>query len=468
MHSKKNGSPSPAAQVAPGDAVARSHPRRKLAAARARRRRMYWRRRMTVLASLALVALGASWLASGSSPAAVGASGDPRNPHTVSVKLPSLVPTVPEATRLPGAAPTLPFVESGQSAVFVDGVGILGATAHETSVPMASVTKIMTAVIVLKDHPLGNGSGPVFTMTEADHEAWVQAVVAGDSSLEVVAGERLTERQLLEALMIPSACNIADYLARWDAGSIAAFVRKMNAMASALGLSQTHYADASGVNPGSRSTALDQAILGAYALGIPGMVSIEDHPEMAFPVEGMAPNYNPALGQEGVIGIKSGFTDAAQACLVAAAPRTVGGRSVLVVAATLGQPDGLDGAAEVDLQLLSAATDLLESRTVLRSGQVVAQVVAGWTSQRRKLVLTGPITVVGWAGLSLKTVVKAAIPLGPASGSGWKAGTKFGYLTVSTPGGLQGVHNLKLDGFLPSAPAGWSASATVDAAASNS
>ena len=133
---------------------------------------------------------------------------------------------------------------------------------------------------------------------------------------------------------------------------------------------------------------------------------------MAFPVEGMAPNYNPALGQEGVIGIKSGFTDAAQACLVAAAPRTVGGRSVLVVAATLGQPDGLDGAAEVDLQLLSAATDLLESRTVLRSGQVVAQVVAGWTSQRRKLVLTGPITVVGWAGLSLKTVVKAAIPTG--------------------------------------------------------
>ena len=120
---------------------------------------------------------------------------------------------------------------------------------------MASLTKIMTAVIVLEDHPLGHGSGPTFTMTAADHAAWIRSVEQGDSSLEVVAGERLTERQLLEGLMIPSACNIADYLAVWDAGSIAAFVRKMNATATAFGLAQTHYADASGlstVNRGAR------------------------------------------------------------------------------------------------------------------------------------------------------------------------------------------------------------------------
>src|ERR1022692_2129589 len=103
-------------------------------------------------------------------------------------------------------------------------------------------------------------------MTAADHAAWIRDVEEGDSSLEVVAGERLTERQLLEGLMIPSACNIADYLARWDAGSVAAFVRKMNATATALGLRHTHYADASGLrhthyadasglSPGSRSTA---------------------------------------------------------------------------------------------------------------------------------------------------------------------------------------------------------------------
>ena len=151
---------------------------------------------------------------------------------------------------------------------------------------MASVTKVMTAVIVLQDHPLGHGSGPTFMMTAADHAAYVRDATHGDSSLEVVAGERLTERQLLEGLMIPSACNIADYLARWDAGSIEAFVKKMNAMAAALGLTHTHYADASGLSPGSQSTAIDQAILGAYAMSVPGMISVEDHPTMDFPVEG--------------------------------------------------------------------------------------------------------------------------------------------------------------------------------------
>ena len=69
----------------------------------------------------------------------------------------------------------------------------------------------------------------------------------------------LTEHQLLEALLVPSADNIADYLATWDAGSIAGFVAKMNATARQLHLRSTHYADASGVNPSSRSTAADQA-----------------------------------------------------------------------------------------------------------------------------------------------------------------------------------------------------------------
>ena len=121
--------------------------------------------------------------------------------------------------------------------------------------------------------------------------------------------------------MIPSACNIADYLARWDAGQH----RRLRAQDERHGGRPRPQADPlrgrqRGRTPARGAPPFDQAILGAYAMGVPGMVSIEDHPDMAFPVEGMAPNYNPALGQDGVIGLKSGFTDAAQICLVAAAP----------------------------------------------------------------------------------------------------------------------------------------------------
>ncbi|MFZ2058191.1 MAG: hypothetical protein WAV54_12360 [Acidimicrobiales bacterium] len=444
--------------------------RRHLSPAKTRMRRLYWRRRLTVLLGIAVVLSGTGWLVSGSGSPKLVTSSDPGTSRPRPVHLPSLVPLVREMTRLPGTLSPLPIPSTGQSAVFVQGVGLLGASADEKSVPMASVTKVMTAVIVLRDHPLGLGPGPTFRMTAADHAAWIQDVENGDSSLEVVAGERLTERQLLEALMIPSACNIADYLARWDAGSIHAFVRKMNVMAAALGLRHTHYADAGGLSPDSRSSAVDQAVLGAYAMSVPGMISVEDHTTMRFPT-GLVGGYNPALGQDGVIGLKSGFTDAAQICLVTAAFRRARGHRVLVVSSTLGQPSSLEEATEIDLQLLDAATSDLQARPVLRAHQPVAKVVAGWTHERPSAVVPVPVTVVGWAGLLVRTVVKASVPVKPGAGRGWKAGTTMASVEVSTPAGVQSVTPAKLSRFLPSAPPGWSppsASSSTVASASGS
>jgi D-alanyl-D-alanine carboxypeptidase len=235
-------------------------------------------------------------------------------------------------------------------------------------------------------------------------------------------------------------------------------VKKMNALAAKLGMKHTHYADASGLNPGSRSTAMDQATLGAYAMGIPGLVSIVDHPTMFFPVEGTVMNYNPVVGLDGVIGLKSGFTSAAQGCLVTAARRTIGGHSVLIVSATLTQVLGLPEAGQLDLQLLNAATSALEARPILHTGQPVAKVVAGWTHERPTVVVAGdPATVVGWAGLKVKTVVTPSVraALGP---KGWTTGTPMALVEVSTPGGLQSFAFGTIDRHLRPAPPGWSPS----------
>ena len=444
-----------------GDVAAWPYARPKHSELRARQRRTYWRRRAVVFACLAAVVAGSGWLIVVPGARAFVASNDRDTLRLAHVRVPSLVPLVPGVTKIPGTVPRLPFVSTGQSAVLVRGVGFLGATPGETSVPIASVTKVMTAVIVLEDHPLDNGNGPVFTMTAVDHEAWTQAVANGDSSLEVIAGERLTERQLLEALMIPSADNIADYLARWDAGSIPAFVRKMNAMAASLGLSETHYADASGVNPGSRSTAIDQAILGAYAMAVPGLISVEDHAYMRFPVEGTVPSYNPVVGQDGVIGLKSGFTDAAQICLVTAARRKVGDRIVLVVAVTLGQPSSLAGAGDIDLQLLNAATADLGVHQILASFEPVATVSAGWSAKALDVYVPAHMTVVAWAGLTITTAVKTSVPVAPGAGRGWTPGTKMGTVEISSPAAIEAAEPVRLNGFLPSAPPGWSPGATT-------
>ena len=115
---------------------------------------------------------------------------------------------------------------------------ISGSTA---SVPIASLAKMMTVYVVLEDHPLnGTTTGPSITVTAAQAAAYASEAANRDSVLQVTAGETLTEKQALEALLIASADNIADLLAQWDAGSTAAFVTKMNTTAHTLGMDHTN------------------------------------------------------------------------------------------------------------------------------------------------------------------------------------------------------------------------------------
>jgi D-alanyl-D-alanine carboxypeptidase (penicillin-binding protein 5/6) len=326
---------------------------------------------------------------------------------------------------VPGTPPSLPWPSTGEAAAAVAGVGLVGTSGSASSVPIASVTKVMTAYVVLRDHPLtGDEGGPRLRMTEADNLAYQRAAAAGDSNLEVVAGEVLDERQLLEALLVPSADNVADLLARWDAGSARAFVAKMNATAAALGMTRTHYADASGVSPGSVSTAADQLLLAAAAMRVPALASIVDRPAVVLPVAGEVENYNPLLGSDGVVGLKSGFTEAAQACLVVAAWREVDGRRALVLVDAFGQPGGLAGAAAADRALLDAFGPHLEVVTLLRGGTVVGVLHVPERNRRDTLLpvrLAAPLTVLAWSGLRLRLGL-ASPAAAPPAGTGWPSG----------------------------------------------
>jgi len=263
---------------------------------------------------------------------------------------------------VPVRVPVLDWPKVGQAAVVVRGVGIVGRSPAERPVPIASLTKMMTALVLLHDHPLVPGeSGPRFRITAADVAMYETEAVAGDSTVEVVAGEILNEYQFLEALLVPSGDNFADMIATWDAGSISRFVGKMNTMARSLGLTATHYADASGLNPASKSTAADQARLAADLMGDAVVRGIVRRPDLPFPVVRRIWNANPALGIDGIIGVKSGWTFEASGCLATAAFRTVRHRGVLVIVAALGQPGGLWNAAAVDEALLEATTRALIS-----------------------------------------------------------------------------------------------------------
>jgi D-alanyl-D-alanine carboxypeptidase (penicillin-binding protein 5/6) len=234
---------------------------------------------------------------------------------------------------------TVSWPADGVSAADISGFGVADGPGATRPVPIASVAKVMTAYVLLHDHPLpGGGSGPDITVQPSEAAAYPSQARAGDSLVPVAAGEMLTERQALVALLLPSADNMARILARWDAGSQAAFVARMNATARRLGMTGTGYTDPSGLDPSTVSTAADQVRLGMAAMRVPALAAIAAESTAVVPVAGVVRNYNTLLGQDGIVGLKTGSTHAAGGCVLIAAWRQAGGRKTLIVAATFGQP----------------------------------------------------------------------------------------------------------------------------------
>jgi D-alanyl-D-alanine carboxypeptidase (penicillin-binding protein 5/6) len=244
----------------------------------------------------------------------------------------------------------------GQAAIVI-GTGRPKVSPGEEPAPIASLAKVMTAYLTLKRYPLsGEGGGFTMTVTVAQAQAVAEEAEEGQSVVAVEAGERLTERRLLEALLIPSGNNIARMLAAQVAGSEEAFVDAMNEAAGALGMDATSYTDPSGFDPGTVSTAADQLRVFRRAMHFAAFRRIVSMGSVTLPVAGTLTNFNPLLG-EGFAG-KTGSDSAAGGCLAFFTPVTVGGKRATAVGVVMGQGEGSDTSA-----LLTAAGEAAERLT---------------------------------------------------------------------------------------------------------
>ncbi|MFF2958069.1 D-alanyl-D-alanine carboxypeptidase family protein [Streptomyces sp. NPDC057963] len=253
----------------------------------------------------------------------------------------------------------LPWPREGQTSIEVEGLGSLGSKGGQESVPIASVTKVMTAYVILKEHPLKDGEkGPEITV---DAAAAQEAHSLSESSAPVREGQRITQRKLLELLLLPSGNNVARLLARWDAGGQREFVVKMNRAAAALGMTRTTYTGASGVEPTTRSTADDQLKLARRAMKDPVLRAVVAMRDTTVPgVPGPVINTNRLLERPGVIGLKTGSSTPAGGNLMWAAEAASGTARHLVLGVVLGQrphttpAEGLQAALESSGRLIEA------------------------------------------------------------------------------------------------------------------
>ncbi|MEY2226763.1 hypothetical protein [Streptomyces sp. BF23-30] len=344
---------------------------------------------------------------------------------------PTLVMTAKSSYTFEGANPQLPWPTEGQAYMAAAGLGTLGQSGEQKPVPIASVTKSMTAYIILRDHPIKKGEqGAMIDIDKtAETEGKKNNSTDNESTLDTVTeGDKITEYDAIAALMIPSANNIARLLARWDSGSQEAFVKKMNDTAKELGMTNTTYTDPSGLDATTVSTAEDQVKLGLKLVEIETLLDITKKPNWVDPYGKSWRNWNGLTGPSGALGIKTGTTTKAGGNLLFAAQKKVGNTNQLIVGAVLGQhkPSIIDTVLAASKQLMVATQKALDGATVVKKGEVVGYVDDG-LGGRTPVVATADVQAVGWSGLTVKVKLADGGGKLPQTAT---AGTEVGLLTV--------------------------------------
>ncbi|WP_444970991.1 serine hydrolase [Streptomyces sp. SAI-25] len=347
---------------------------------------------------------------------------------------PALKLTAKPTYAFEGGDTKLSWPGQGQSAVMVDGVGSLGSEGAQKSAPIASVAKVMTAYVILKEHPLkGDEQGETIT---ADQKAEDESKNADESVAPLKNGQKLSQRQMLQLLMIPSGNNAARLLARWDAGSEDAFVDKMNDAAKDLGMTDSTYTDPSGLDKATVSTATDQLKLARAVMKNDVFRTIVDMPEVEIEgIDGKIYNNNTLLLQPGVSGIKTGSSTPAGGNLLWSANTKVDGKVLWIYGAVMGQQagtgrvyDSLSLSLTNSLKLIKDAQQAVTSATVVKKGDVVGYVDNGFGAQT-PVVATKDLKAVGWPGLEVELKVTDN---GKGIGHEAKAGSEVGMVTVGT------------------------------------
>jgi len=326
------------------------------------RRSVYRRRRVTLASALALL-LGTGFYL----------------PFTLLAPLHSVSSQSKAWEAPPTSEPAVGFPAYGASGVGAIGYrGVLASAGPQTALPIASITKVVTALVVLSAKPLsGTDVGPNITFGPADVQFFADQL-AQDGVVEPVSvGETMPQRTVITVMLMASANNYADSLANWAFGSRDAYVAAAGAWLASHGLAGTTVVDPTGISPANTSTIADLIELARLAVADPIVTQIAATTTIEVPGIGTVANRNELLGIDGVNGIKTGTLDESGACLLFSATVAIGATPVTLVGAVLGGPDHPTVDAAVRALLAQAKAGFHEV-TLTGTGQSFATYSTAW------------------------------------------------------------------------------------------
>ncbi|NII69130.1 D-alanyl-D-alanine carboxypeptidase [Microbacterium ulmi] len=355
---------------------------------------------------------------------------------------PTITAVQVEPVAAPVAAPAWPA--QGSAAIAVRGIpGTLSSTADPA--PIASITKVLTALLVLEEMPLAVGEqGPEFRFTGNDRTQYWAYRGRGESALNVPVGGSLTEYQMLQGMLIGSANNYADRLAGNLWPSNAVFAKAANEWLTSHGVPGITVYSPTGFD--SRNVATNEALvnLAVKALANPVIAEIVATKAVDLPGAGHVENTNDLLADPGVVGIKTGSLD--EFNLLSAKDVTVAGVTVRLYASVLGQPDPETRSAASRALYAQLEAELQPKPSVVK-GTTAGVVETRW-GDTANVVTTEDASIILWNGGVGTVAVQYALD------DSRDAGDAVGSLTVTGPLDAKTV-TLALDGDIEPPSAWW-------------
>ncbi|TFD63065.1 hypothetical protein [Cryobacterium ruanii] len=278
---------------------------------------------------------------------------------------------------------------SGTTSTGADGTTVsepIATAGLDQALPMASIAKVVTALVVLDAKPIAAGeSGPIVTLTAADFQSYLDYNKAGARSVAVFADEQWTQLELLQALLLGSSNNHADSVARWAFGSVDAYVVAANAWLDDNGMTGSVVIDATGLHDASVGTATDLAHLAGLAATDPVVSAMLASPASALANRRGVENTTSYLAEEGITGISRSYTDAAGVCFLFTARVSDGASSFTFSGAYIGEPTY--DALTADLTaLMASARAGVGPLPVLAAGDAYATFRSAWGDEASAVV----------------------------------------------------------------------------------
>ncbi|MBW9120237.1 D-alanyl-D-alanine carboxypeptidase [Microbacterium trichothecenolyticum] len=218
--------------------------------------------------------------------------------------------TVPAAAAvaLPSTGASAIAVAGGDEYLGADASGIWATSGTGEPRSIASITKVITALVILDRHPLADASdpGPTITFSKADHDLYDQYYVRGATIAAMPTGSSMSLHDAIATMLIPSASNYAEAVSTWAFGSQGAFRGAAQRWLAANGLTGTTLVEPTGLDARNTSTPADLIALGKIAAANPTIASIAATPSLSLPGPGRMANTNDLLGSNGITGLKTG------------------------------------------------------------------------------------------------------------------------------------------------------------------